>query len=407
MDLKEKLLNINLADFCNRHYNANFDLSLTSPSSRCIFHDDTNPSMMYNKNNNTIICWTSCYSDYFDIGQHKPINIFKVVAIKNGLDFRDKKDFVQILKDICSMEGIPYTSNNYITAEQYKLMEYKTNIARRYIEQIRSKDNANHMVHAYLINDRGLTKQTISDFYLGLTSNNEAKYGFSQMSNRVSIPIMSDDGKYVIDITGRQLFENEAEPKYKHGKTDLIWKKTNVLYAYSHAKEYCRESKFTYVVEGFFDVMSMHQIGLKNTVSMMSNMITKEQAEKLSTLSKTVVFILDQDGPGINAFLSNMKICMSVGLNVKVIPYLEFMGKDMNDVCIKMQWDKDKIKKFLENKTQDGLYFCLNEIYKAYDIKALELKKTALDSAMKIINSIQNENEKKIYKKELYKRIDM
>lgn len=404
MDIKEQLKQINLAEFCNKHYGTTFNIGEAVPTSCCMFHDDNKPSMTYYANSNSVICWTSCYADRIGVDTHKPLDIFQVVALQNNLNCKD--DFPEVIKIICEMEGIQY-SYKAPTKEQMQLYEYKTNLADLYIKNLRDIKNSNHIVHAYLINDRGLSKQTVSDFFLGLTRQNEAKFGIAQMSNRVSIPILSDDGKKVIEITGRQITHNEAEPKYKHGKTDAIWKKSKVLYAYSHAKKFCRESNFTYVVEGFFDVMSMHQIGLKNTVSIMSNMITEDQAKKLKTLSKNVTFIIDQDKAGLDSFLNNMKICMSVGLDVKVIPFLDYLGKDMNDVCIKLNWDSNKIKKLLEDKVQDGILYSLNPIYQEYDNKILEAKRISYNKVADILSLIQDEDKRLIYKRDMMKKLDL
>lgn len=400
-DLKETLLEINLGAFLNTHYGTKFDLNSHSPMSVCIFHNDKKPSLTYKKESNRVICWTSCYCNTLGVPESTPLDIFNVVSLKESLDC--KKDFVEIMKIICRLENIPFQERK-LDPRIENMYQYKANVAKRYIDNLRSKENITHQVHTYL-EDRGIAKQTAADFFLGLTSSNEDKFGISQRSNMLSIPILNENGDKIFAICCRQIIENSYSPKYKHDKSDEIWKKKETLYGFSHAKKIAREQDEMYIVEGYFDVFSMYQIGLKNTVATMGASMTEEQCVKIKKLVSRVVFILDQDITGDSAFKRSLDACLRHGLSVEVIASLDFLGKDMNDVCIKLEWDAEKIKELLNKNKRDAISHSLHPIVDALENQILNLRKNAYKEVMGLLDKLEDGYEKEVYVNEYKKRI--
>lgn len=382
---------VNLAEYCNNFYGANFNLNSERPYSNCIFHKENTPSLQYNKDSNTIKCWAKCYCDKIDAQYlESPLNIFVTVGLKEGLE-TNGKDFIEILKIICENTNIPFDVNTKkINPEIQKLREYKTNLAVFYHDNLKDEKNANHLVHAYLRNDRGILPQTIADFKLGLTSENEAKYGREFMSNRLSIPIFSDDGSYIIAITGRRLVGSNNEMKYKHDETDAIWKKGETLYGYAHAKAHAKAKKHLFVVEGFFDVISLYQTGIKNVVAVMGSTVTPKQMEKIKSLAPNVTFILDQDETGMKSFIPTLELALRIGLNVKVITSLAFKGKDSNDLCINLKWNETDISTFLRSHSKDAIQYILSDVYDKYDERILQARYEALKFSNSVLNLISD-----------------
>lgn len=400
--MRDTLKAINLAEFLNRHYGASFNMKNTHPTSLCIFHDDTNPSLKYNEEHNTVICWSSCHASD-EIPPGRPIDIFTCVSLKEGLDI--KTQFVDIMQKICELENITYKGNN-ISQEEVNLYKYNSSLTKKYIDNLRSPDNVIHEVHTYL-SDRGIDKQTIVDFFLGLTSQNEEKFGIANSSNKLSIPILSDDGTKVLSICKRELPSGVGQNKYMHSKTDIVWKKSNVLYGFSHAKELARSTGEVYVVEGFFDLYSLYQIGIKNVVSTMGLNLTEVQCLKLKKIAKTVVFILDQDNAGMKSAKGNVNMCVKHNLNVDIIPSLEFNGKDMNDVCIKLKWKKKELVDLLCRNRVDGIQYLLSPIISGYSSVEMKAKMKAFEEGMKLIDTMEDGYKKEVYLSEFKKKINM
>lgn len=404
MTLKELmtkiLTDVNLAEFCNIHYGANFNLNLEKPKTLCIFHKENTPSFQYDRNTNTVKCWARCYSDQVGAENiEKPLNIFSVVGLKEGLECKGQ-DFVKILKFICEKCDIKYNfKSEKVNKKAQELLQIKTNLAMSYCKNLKNdleKKNP-HMIHSYLRDTRGLKAQTIADFYLGLTGENEAKYGKVYMSNRLSIPIFNDEGNGVIAISARQLIGSDSGLKYVHDECDEIWQRGNVLYGYSHAKKHIKALNHCYVVEGYFDMISLYQAGIKNVVAIMSNIITEAQLDKIRALTNNVTFILDQDEAGEKGFKSTIETVIKKGINAKVIPSLKFRGKDANDLCISLNWDELKIKSFLTSCSKDAIQYILSDVFDTFDSQMMIIRDHTLRVSNAMLDLINDPIKKQNY----------
>lgn len=407
------LKEVNLAKFCEKHYGASFG---KDNKSLCIFHSEKTPSLHYYADSNSILCFSKCYMDeLYKVKKPKEgqmelspaLNIFHVVGLKEGFSC-DGQGFVSILKFICESEGIDFDfKTKKVDPKKQQLLEFKTNLAMSYVTNLKSKKNETHMVQAYLMNDRGLLPQTIADFFLGLTNENESKLGRPYMSNRLSIPILNDEGNGVLAISARHLIGSDGGMKYVHDSNDEIWERGNVLYGYSHAKKYAKALNHLYVVEGYFDMISLYQAGVKNVVAIMSNIITEAQIDKILTLTKNVTMILDQDTSGVDGFKSRFEIMLRKGLNVKVIPNLKFKGKDANDLCIELKWNEMAIKSFLTSCSKNGVQFMLEETLEKYDETILKARYEALTVTNAVLGLIQDPIQKINYESYLNGRLGL
>lgn len=410
-DLIQQLLKINLAQFLEKHYGAEFN---KNNKSNCIFHSERTPSLHYYADSNSVTCFGRCYEELLHkvkkpkqgSNEYSPaLNIFHVVGLKEGLSC-DGQDFIEVIKIICEKEGIPFNYKAKKVDERSKqLIETKTKLALHYVNNLKSKQNETHMVHAYLINDRGLKPQTIADFHLGLTDYNESRLGRSHTSNRLSIPILNDAGDGVIAISCRHLVGNDGGRKYSHDANDEVWERGDVLYGYSHAKEFAKKQNHIYVVEGYFDMISLYQAGVKNTVAIMSATITENQIKKIKTLTNNVTFILDQDESGIDCFKNRFEMMARMGLNIKVIPNLKFKGKDANDLCIALKWDEMAIRSFLTSCSKGGIQFMLEDTLTTFEETVLRARYQALTVTNAVLGLIQDPIQRKNYESQLNRRL--
>ena len=388
-EFKNSLKRINLKSFAEDHYNVKWQ----GNKAICCFpgHTEKTASMYYVEDGNYIYCQ----------GCKDGGDIFTFVSLMEKLSIEE--DFIAIMKKICELEGITFPkSNKPIDAEMEKLIEEKTSFAVTFKKDLwanKSGDGFN-----YLLN-RGLSDETINTFHLGVTKEkNETRYSSHittktniNLSNRISIPILNKAGNKVIAISFRDLNENNNGYKYLHDSTDKVFNKKEVFYGYSHAIKHIRELKHCYIVEGYFDMISMYQAGMKNTLACLTNQMTHEQILLLSTITKNITIILDQDQAGINGFNRSFALMLDAGLNVRVVNSLSFLGKDINDLCNKLNWDSDIIQATINSNTKDGVLYYLSNALDKYDENLLILRDIVIRCSYNILNCISDPIKKKNY----------
>lgn len=395
-EFKNSLKNINLKSFAEEHYNVKWQ----GNKAICCFpgHNEKTASMYYVEDGNYIYCQ----------GCKEGGDIFTFVSLMEKLKIEE--DFITIMKKICELEGISFPkSNKPIDAEMEKIIDEKTSFAIAFKKELWANKGGSGF--NYLLN-RGLTDDTINTFHLGVTKENEIRYSSFistkaniNLSNRISIPILNKTGKKVIAISFRDLNENNNGYKYLHDSTDKVFNKKEVFYGYSHAIKYIRELRHCYIVEGYFDMISMYQAGMKNTLACMTNQMTIEQIHLLSTITKDITIILDQDQAGINGFNRSFALMIDAGLNVKVVNSLNFLGKDINDLCNKLNWDNDLIQSTINSNAKDGVLYYLSSTLDKYDENILMLRDIVMRCSHNILNCISDPIKKKNYESYVNNRL--
>jgi DNA primase len=372
--------NVNLMHYAETHYGFHFVRSGKVWMSACKLKGhslDKTPSFAYNEEKNTYKCY----------GCDESGSIIDLVGNMESIE-PVGQGFFDILKLICDNEGIEFNvSSRPPDPEAEAMKEAKTKLAIAYQKYL--WENKSSYGFQYLLS-RGLTENTISNFYLGLTSANESRYKLSGISNRICIPIFNANGDKVIACSFRQLDDNETERKYKHDATDKIWNKEKVFYGWSHALKHIREHKHVYVVEGYFDMISLYQLGIKNVVAMMTNRMTESQIELLSKYVKNVTLILDQDEAGAKGFQATIATMLNKGMNVRVVPNLGFKGKDMNDVCVKFDWDRAMVESLLNSNAKDAVMYLMSSVLEKYDEIMFQARDRVMRASTAILSCVQD-----------------
>lgn len=394
-ELVQQLKEINLKEFIERTYNVKFN---GDDKSVCILpnHNENTGSLKYYKDSNTVTC--------FGCDELRGSNIFEVVGKVLGIDV--KSNFVRIIRTICELEDIEFIErqrspeDSMIASE----IERKTKVAQLYKRELQADTSGN--AYTYLL-DRGLTPTTISYFHIGKTSQREQMYGIAGISNRLSIPIMKENGKGVKAISFRKIEEDELDtsPKYIHDRNDLVWNKGRTLYGFPYAIDEIRKTKKVVIVEGYFDLMSLYQIGIKNVVSIMGSVITDEQISMLKSSANHILYLKDNDEAGHKGFISTLPKLLKEGFTVDVVKDLGYKCKDANDLCMFLKWDVEKIKAFLKSKTIDGVLYYMSESTELYKNivwqSRLEVSKIASDLLENIDNEVIRDNYKHLINKNI------
>ena len=151
----------------------------------------------------------------------------------------------------------------------------------------------------------------------GLTIQND-NYTFDRFHGRVMFPIHSLSGQ-VIGFGGRILKKDEKTAKYLNSPESEIYHKSNVLYGLYFSRQSIIKYDKCFMVEGYTDVLSMHQAGIDNVVSSSGTSLTVEQIRLLKRFTKNITVIYDGDEAGIKASLRGIDLILEEGLNVKVV----------------------------------------------------------------------------------------
>ncbi len=152
----------------------------------------------------------------------------------------------------------------------------------------------------------------------GLAIRNDKGKLYDRFRGRVMFPIHNFTGR-VIGFGGRTLKTDKNVPKYVNSPESDIYHKSNVLYGLYHAKKAIRDLDNCYLVEGYADVLAVHQAGIENVVASSGTSLTTEQIRLIGRFTQHVTILYDGDAAGIKASLRGLDMILEEGLNVKVV----------------------------------------------------------------------------------------
>jgi DNA primase len=141
---------------------------------------------------------------------------------------------------------------------------------------------------------------------------------YDRYHGRVMFPIHSLTGR-VIGFGGRILINDKKSPKYQNSPESEIYDKKQTLYGIYFAKNAIAKQDECILVEGYFDVLRMHQIGIENVVASSGTSLTMEQIRLVKRYTKNITMLYDGDAAGIHAALRGTDMILSEGMNVRVV----------------------------------------------------------------------------------------
>ena len=172
----------------------------------------------------------------------------------------------------------------------------------------------NEMTAAAL--EAGYKEQFLTE--TGLTIKRESGGYYDRFTGRVIFPVFSISGR-VIGFGGRVLRTSERTAKYLNSPESLVYNKSQTLYGIFQAKNAIVKANYCILVEGYTDVMRLHQTGIENVVASSGTSLTTEQIKLISRFTKNITVIYDGDAAGIKASLRGIDMILREGLNVRVV----------------------------------------------------------------------------------------
>lgn len=175
---------------------------------------------------------------------------------------------------------------------------------------------------------------------------------FDRYAGRVMFPIQ-DDGGRVVAFGGRTLSNDKKTAKYINSPETDIYNKSKVLYGLWLAKKAIQQNDCCYLVEGYMDVIAMHQAGIENVVASSGTSLTVEQVKSIHRFTNNIVVLYDGDEAGQKASNRAIPIILEEGMNVKLLLFPDNDDPDSFSRKVTIE----EFKNYLQNNTQDFLYF--------------------------------------------------
>lgn len=372
----------------------------------CPFHNEKTPSFHVSTSKQIYKC--------FGCGEGGDVISF-IMKVEN-LEFMDA---VKFLANRCGIEiNTNIDENTKKKLEKIKrFQEIHVVAARFFYINLMQKNNPGYK---YLIK-RGLDEKTIKSFGLGYSldswdslKNFLLKSGYSieeikecglvgqskknnnyfdKFRNRVMFPIFDYKGN-VIGFGGRVL--DDSLPKYLNSEDTIIFNKRYNLYGLNFARKHIGNSRTLILVEGYMDLISMYQYGVKNVVATLGTALTDAQGQLIKKFADNVVLSYDSDQAGINASLRAINILEKCNLKAKVLD----LGKSKDPDEFVRANGLDEMLKKVENAS-DALKFRLDTLYSSHDQSNPEETVEFLQKAVNILSYIKSPIELDFYIKYL------
>ncbi len=221
-------------------------------------------------------------------------------------------------------------------------------------------------------------------------SNNESnKKNIDRFRGRVIFPIRSMSGR-VQGFGGRILSDFKKTAKYINSPESEIYSKSKILYGLYEGKKFIAKEDSCYLVEGYTDVIQMHQSGIKNTVSSSGTALSSDQVRLIKRLTSNITLLFDTDPAGINAALRGVDLILEQGINVKICAFPQ--GEDPDSFARKNSFSV--LKNFLDNNSKDFIQFKAKLLFEESNndpVKKTSVVRDIIESIVKIPDIIQQE----------------
>jgi DNA primase len=204
----------------------------------------------------------------------------------------------------------------------------------------------------------GFSRKAIEDGYkqeflvkTGLSVQHEDRF-FDRFSGRVMFPIHSLSGQ-VLGFGGRVLKTDAKTAKYLNSPESEIYHKSRILYGMFQARKTITQEDRCYLVEGYTDVMSLHEANIENVVASSGTSLTQEQVRLIKRFTQNITILYDGDAAGIKASIRGIDLVLEEGMNVKIVLLPD--GEDPDSYSKKVS--NEEFTKFLKENETDFIRF--------------------------------------------------
>ncbi|MBX2841637.1 MAG: DNA primase [Flammeovirgaceae bacterium] len=303
----------------------------------------------------------------------------------------DAISFVMEMEGIGYIEALKFLAKKYgieveeeeLTPAQQETQSFKESLlialnhAKKFYQD-NLKVGEGKAIGASYFKERGFDWEVIEKFELGFALNqwnafeeNAVKNGFkAEILEKSGLVIKKEEGKSYDRFRGRVIFpihnvsgraigfgartlKKDEKPKYINSPESEVYHKSQILYGMFQAKKAIRDKENCYLVEGYTDVISLHQEGIENVVASSGTSLTEEQISLIGRFSKNITILYDGDTAGINASMRGVNLILEKGLDVKIVTFPN--GEDPDSYVKKI--GGEGFRAFLEKNQKDFILF--------------------------------------------------
>ena len=375
----------------------------------CPFHNEKSPSFSVSPDKQIFHCF-GC-----GVGG----NVITFVSKIEGLNFIET---VQMLAERANIQ-LPTLENsgdaqkeilkdkvykvNEFTAEYYHQNLYKPQ-AKMVQEYVKKRQLSNETLKSFRIGFSGkfdelykeLKKQGFEEKEIlesGLVNKNDRGQYIDRYRNRLMFPICDVRGR-VIAFGGRVL--DDSKPKYINSPENVVYSKGRHLFGLNVAKK--GDTKKLLIVEGYMDVISLHQRGITNVVAPLGTALTEQQGWLLRKNAEQIILSFDSDEAGLQAKLRALEILQNMGCDLRV---LQMEGaKDPDEYILK--YGNARFQALVE-KALSVIEFKVKILKKDLNLENTNDKIKFLNEIAKLISKVDNTIEREVYIEKIAKEYDI
>ncbi len=300
----------------------------------CPFHDEKTPSFSVSPSKGICKCF-SCGkggSAVHFIMEHEQLSYYealKYLAKKYNIEIEERElsdEEKQIKSDRESMLIVNSFAQEYFSNILFQHSEGRS-VGLAYFHERGFRDDIIHkFALGYSLEQRDALaieakKRGYKEEYLlktGLCLEGQNGYISDRFRGRVIFPVFSLSGK-VLAFGGRVLRKSDKLAKYVNSPESEVYHKSNVLYGIYQAKQSIVKNDNCFLVEGYTDVLSMHQAGVENVVASSGTSLTTGKLRLIHRFTNNITVIYDGDAAGIKASLRGIDLILKEGMNIKVV----------------------------------------------------------------------------------------
>jgi DNA primase len=336
----------------------------------CPFHNEKTPSFNVNAAKGIFKCF----------GCGKGGNAVNFIMEHEHFTYPEALKYIAAKYSIEVEEQKPSAEQQQAIDEKESLYNIST-FAQKYFEQTLHDNQEGKAIGLTYFQERGFSAETIKKFGLGYCLNqwdefsrHALKQGYKKeyllktslskekdhqlydtMRGRVIFPIHNLSGR-VLGFGARIMGSEKNRPKYINSAESEIYHKSKVLYGLFFAKSAIASQDNCYLVEGYTDVISMHQAGITNVIASSGTSLTTGQIQLIRRYSNNITLLFDGDPAGIKAAFRGIDMILEEGMNVRLVLFPD--GEDPDSYARKYR--PAEVKDFIEKNSLDFISFKTN-----------------------------------------------
>jgi len=376
----------------------------------CPFHDEKTPSFSVSPAKQICHCFGcgkggSPVNFVMEHEQMSYVEALRYLAKKYNIEIHEKE----------------LTDDEKATQTERESMLVINEFASQYFEdQLFNTDEGRNIGLSYFY-ERGFNDSTIKKFHLGYSPENSKAFystainkgynkkylfdvglciddhrggGFDRFHGRVMFPVMNIAGK-IIAFGGRTLKKSKEVAKYFNSPESTVYVKNRELYGLFQSKRAIVKEDKCFLVEGYTDVISMHQAGIENVVASSGTSLTEGQIRAIHRFTKNVTVLYDGDSAGIKASLRGIDMLLAEGLNIKVLLLPD--GEDPDSFA--RSHSASELKQYITDNETDFISFKVKILLEGTERDPIK-RAAVIGDVVKSISVIPDAIARSVYAKE-------